>query len=1068
MMRKTQGALTLTTILGLAFVPAAWCQVSSGSLAGEVHTSSNAAVSGAKVTARDEATGFLRRTASEEAGAYQIDDLAPGSYTLTVTRSGYRTLTVSGITVEVNQHARLDLGLTPGEEKDTVTVSAHVSDVQTDDPSIGYRLDSSTFSELPLAQRNVISLVTLGPGAIPRQLGGFVHDLNNDVQAGTRGSVALNPPINGARPNMNVQLLDGAYNTDRNTFAIVILPPLDAVREFRIQSSLASAGFVQAGGGISDIVTKSGSRTFHGSAFAFLQNEATDAENYFDNPALPRAIFRQNQFGGSLGGPITSSTFFFGAYEGLLTKFGNPSAQLVPTAIVRNGNFTGGNVIYDPQAIDSATGSRVPFAGNVIPSNRVDGIATKYLSGFEPLPNIPLSATGNYIDTTPSTNNNHTGSIRIDHDMKRYGLLFARYTINNEGGGIGGSFPLRPTSEQVRAQQVTIGHTLSTPLLLNELRASFSRLRTFDVPLSAFHENTAEQLGLSDAPADPVAFGLPYFLIDNYATVTDDPTLPQTQRDNTWNISDGISLLRGRHTLRLGADWIDFQFDFLQSELVRGQYEYTGGFTGNGTAGTGDPLADFLLGYPQNTQRTVGSALAHLRQSSYAAYVQDDWRVSPALTLNLGMRYEYIAPYTDANGKLLDVAYTTPQPTLVPESQATAPRLANFAPRVGMAYRLPSAFGTSHETVFRAGYGIYFVPEIAAESYDLLLNGLTTQINETNAAETPILTTANGFPATSSTGFSSYYGLDQNAATPYVQQWNAGFQKEVPGAILFEVSYVGSKGTHLGRFDRENIPSAPGPGELQLRRPFPELGTIFQRKHIANSVYHSLQLKAEKRLVKSLSFVGSFVWSKAIDDADSILAGQYDGVGAQNENDLRLERGLSFFNVPRRLSIGFVYSLPKAPLLRPILNGWQSSGVITLQDGTPINPFYYTEDFANTGTPNRPNVVPGQALGSPAGGQTVAHWFNTAAFSNPAPYTYGNAGRDIIPGPGNEVIDLALHRRFQVRERLSLELRGEAYNSLNHPNYGIPGPYPDLTSIFGVILSSGSPRRIQFGARFDF
>jgi Carboxypeptidase regulatory-like domain/TonB dependent receptor len=1062
-------AMWLGFTAGLIFSNCLWGQVSTGSLSGEVREVGAAAVAGVTVAARDEGTGFIRRSVSSTEGSYRMDELSPGSYTITATRQGYRTLSISHITVEVNEQARLDLELTPGQQRDVVTVTAHVSEVQAEEPSIGYRLDSPVVSELPLDQRNVASLITLGPGAIPRQLGGFTHDQDNDEQAGSRGSVALNPPVNGGRPYMNTQLLDGAGNTDRNTFAIVIVPPLDSVREFRIQSSLASAAFAQAGGGVSDIVTKAGGQTLHGSLFEFLQNEATDARNFFDNPALPRSIVRLNQFGGSLGGavPIVPSTFFFVAYEGLVGKAGKPSAQTVPTQTVRSGDFSGGATIFDPLSLN-ADGSRAAFAGNTIPQSLIDPIAKTYLAEFEPLPNIPPTSTGNYIDTTPSTNNNQTVSARIDHDMKKAGQLFGRYTINNEDGGIGGNFPLRPTSEDVRAQQVAIGHSLAGASWQNEARASFTRLRVFDVPLSAFHENTAKELGLVNAPTDPAAWGLPYFLIDNYATVTDDPTLPQTQRDNTWSVGDSISMVRGRHALRMGGEWSAFQMDYVQSQSVRGQYEYTGAFTGNGTPGTGDPLADFLLGYPQNTQRTVGSALAHLRQSIYAAFFQDDWKLRPSLTINLGVRYEYASPYRDARGQMLNVNYSQNPPALVPISEASQPRAANFAPRVGLAWRLPPGLMGPGEMVFRAGYGIYFVPEIAAESYDLVLNGITTQINTTDGTQKPILTTLNGFPQTSTTGFPSYYGLDKNAASPYVQQWNAGFQKELPGRMLFEASYVGSKGTHLGRFDRENIPPEPEPGPLQLLRPFPTLGTIFQRKHIANSSYNSLQLKVEKRFTNSLSFVASYVWSKSIDDADSILAGSFEGAGAQDENNLRLERGLSFSNVPRRLSAGFVYNIPAVQRLKSLTGGWQLSGVITLQDGTPLNPFYFGADYSNTGTPNRPNLVPGQVLNAPVGGQTVAHWFNTAAFSTPAPYTYGDAGRDILPGPGNEVVDLALHRRFAIRERLSLELRAEAFNSLNHPNYGIPGPYPDFTSIFGVILSTGTPRHLQFGARLDF
>ena len=1061
----------IVALFSLLLATAAWGQVSSGSISGEVRDPSAASMRGVALTVRRETTGFSRRAETNDVGAYRVDELPPGKYSVTAERPGFRTLTMKAVAVEVNQQAQLDMTMEIGEASDAVTVNSQVTPLQKEDSAIGYLLDAPTILELPLSQRNVIALVTLGPGAIPRQLGGFTHDLDNDVQAGSRGSVALNPPINGARPYMNVELLDGAYNTDRNTFAIVIAPPLESVQEFRIQSSLSPAAFAQAGGGVVDVATKSGSTQFHGSAFEFFQNEATDAQPYFSNSALPRPIFRTNQFGGSLGGPLpVHSTFFFVTYEGLRGKNATPSAQLVPGAAVRGGNFQGGNVVYDPLSAGVAAG-RVPFAGNVIPASRIDPIASKYLAQYEPLPNIVPTGTGNYIDNTPSTNWNDSVSGRLDRQFQHAGTLFGRYTINNEDGGIGGQFPLRPTTENVRAQQAAIGHTFAGSNWINEARLSFTRLRVFDVPQSAFKQNVAAALGLNDGPTNPFAFGLPYFFVTDYSTVTDDPTLPQVQRDNTWDVSDAVSRTHGRHNWRFGADWVHFQFNYLQSQMVRGQYTYSGAFTGNGTnPNTGDGFADFLLGYPQSTQRTVGSAQAYLRQDNYSGYIQDDWRITDALTLNLGLRYDYTSPYTDARNQLFNLDYSmSPQaPRLIPVREALAPEVTNFAPRLGLAYRLPGFLSRGGDTVFRAGYGIYFSPEIAAEAYDLVLNGIRTELNETSGAGLPVLTTKNGFPQTSGTGFPSYFGLDRNAATPYVQQWNGGFQKELPGAVVFEADYIGGRGTHLGRYDRLNIPPEPGPGELQSRRPFPELGTIFQRKHVANSSYNSLQLKAEKRLTNSLSFLASFVWSKSIDDADSILAGLFDGAGAQNENNLRLERGLSFFDVPRRVSAAFVYSFPNGRFLRAALNGWQMSGVITLQDGTPLNPFYIATDFANTGTPNRPNVVPGQSVSLPPGQRTAQHWFNTNAFSDPAPYTYGNAGRDIIPGPGNEVVDLSLHRRIRIGERAGLEIRAESFNILNHPNWGIPGPYPDLGPFFGAILSSGNPRRFQFAVRADF
>ena len=1066
--------LILLSCLGL------WGQVSSGTFYGQAVDQSGARVSAVKVEVRQEKTGFLRTALTDDSGSYRVPDLDPGTFSITAQKQGFRTFVASHLKLEINQSAQVDLRLEVGATHDSISVIGAVSPLQTEDSSEGYHFDAATLTELPLDGRNILSLVTAGPGAIPRQLGGFVHDLDNDVQESSRGSVALNPPINGARPSMNTYVIDGAYDTDRNTFSSVVIPPLDSVQEFRVQSSLAAPMFSQAGGGVIDIATKSGSRQFHGSGFEFLRNEATDAHNYFDDPTLPRPIFRSNQFGGSLGGPLPiKSTFFFVAYEGLRSKSASASLQLVPDAASRTGNFQeNSGVIYDPLTLDPS-GDRQPFPNNIIPENRIDPIASKYLLQYEPLPNRSPGSSSNYLDATPSISNNNSVSGRIDHQFRSSGLLFGRYTLNNEDGDLAGSFPLRPTSELLRAQQIVLGHTFAKTSWINELRLSFTRLRLFDAPASAFKQNEAASLGLDNPPTDPFAFGLPYFFLTDYSTVTDSPNLPQIQRDNTWDFSDTMTFLRGRHTWTMGLDYNIFDFNYQQSNLIRGKYTYTGAFSSSSIDGSGgDALADFLLGFPLNTERTVGSPLAYLRQSDYAAFVGDGWQATRRLTVNLGLRYEYDSPFTEAQNKFLNLDYSTlpAEPRLVSVHQASDPNPLNFSPRAGVAWRVPGFLSRGGDTVFRAGYGIYFNPEIADEAYALVLNGVSTQINETSGTGLPVLTTKDGFPSTASTGLPSYFGLDQHAPTPYVQQWNAGFQRSLPGQILFETSYIGSKGTHLGLFRRFNTPLHtetgedlnPRPGDLQALRTFPDLGTIFQRQHIGNSSYQSLQIKAERRFRGSLTFLASYVWSKSIDDADNVLVGQYDSAGAQNENNLHLERGLSFANVPQRFSGSFVWYIPNSPILRPVLDHWQLSGLITLQDGTPLNPFYIATDIANSGTPNRPNIVPGQSISLPSDQRTPDHWFNTAAFSTPAPFTFGDAGRDTIPGPGNEVTDIAVQRRFPIKERASFELRIESFNVLNHPNYGIPGPYPDLGPFFGKILSTGSPRRLQFGIRFDF
>src|SRR5579871_666806 len=1064
----------------LAASPLARAQVSSATLLGDIHDPSGALVPGVSITVKQNATGFVRSTATNAEGAYRVDELSPGAYTVTAEKAPFRTFESKQVTLEVSQKARLDITLTLGDPGNNITVSDQVSPVQSDDATVGYRLESSNIDALPLVQRNVVNLITLGPGAIPRQLGGFISDQVNSVQA-NRGATALNPPINGARSYMNAFLVDGANDTDRNTFAIAVEPPMDSVQEFRIDTSAVTAEYSQAAGGIMDVVTKSGSLGWHGSAFEYFRNEALDAHNFFDDPTLPRPIFRQNQFGGSFGGrvPKLSKTFFFASYEGLRGKSASPMHALVPDAVIRTGDFAGRNPIYNPFSLD-ANGNRLPFPNNSIPSGLIDPIVSKFLSTYEPLPNTS-NAAGNYLDTTPSTHHNDNVSARIDHEFRNQSRLFTRYTINDERNVLANFFPELPDNENLRAQQAVIGYTASGASWLNDARLDFTRLKIFDTPQGAFHQDLAGQLGIPGFSGNPANFGLPYFLVQDFSTVTDAPNLPQLQRDNLWQLSDGFSLMRGRHTFKTGVEFRHAGVNYLQSNVPRGEYIFTGALTAsnpNNSLVTGDAFADFLLGLPQNTSRTVGLAEGYLRDNTYAAYVQDDWRITAGLTINLGVRYEYFSPFSDERNQLLNLNYSTlpHAPVMQTVSTASNSNYNNLAPRAGLAWTPKFSLWRGRKMVFRAAYGIYYTPEIATEAYNLVLNNIRTENNATTGAS-PVLTIENGFPQNSSLGFPTLYGLDRNAPTGYMQQWNAGLQQELGGGIVFEAAYIGSKGTDLGLYRRFNTPAhvetgenlAPRPGDLQSLRTFPSLGPIIQVQHIANSSYNSLQLKATKRMGKSLSFLTSFVWSKSLDDADLPIAGLFDAVGAQDERNLRLERGLSFFNVGRRFSGGYVYNIP-APggFLRPIAHNWQTSGIVTMQDGTPETPFYFSADFANSGTPNRPNLVPGQSTSLPSGQRTVAEWFNAGAFSQPAPFTFGNAGRDILPTPGDVFFDLSLARSFHPRESHAIQFRAEFFNAFNHPNLGIPGDNPDFGPFFGRTLATGQPRRIQLALRYDF
>ncbi len=635
-------------------------QVSSGSLLGDAHDEKAATIAGVLIVARNNDTGFSRSATSNALGSYRMDDLLPGAYTVTAQHDGFEAETVSPIFVEINQKARLDFRLHVGSVHDAVTVTARTSPVQTDDAAEGYTLDSNFVEALPLIGRNIISLVTLGPGAIPRQLGGFTHDIINDLQ-GNRGAVAFNAPVNGARSTENSYILDGAYNTDRNTFSIAVVPLMESVSEFRIQTSLAPAEFAESGGAVIDVVTKPGGKAFHGNAFEFLRNEATDAQGFFDVPGLPRGVFRQNQFGATLSGPVAPATFFFVSYEGLRSLSASSTQHLVPNAATRGGDFSGGSPIFDPLTLDPSTGLRQPFANNMIPASRIDPTVAKYLALYEPLPNYPLANGFDYVDSTP--NRDHaTTAPRASITPGASAVICSEGTPSMTTARCWPvRFPALPTAETLRAQQVGRRIHIRGTSWVNESPLLLSRGFGFSIFLPMLSAPTFLRIsGIQGFPSDPFTFGLPALTVTDYDTVQDSDNLPQTQRDNTWYFSDGFSRTIGRHTWKAGFQFTHFTMGYLQSLFVRGNFIFNGSYTSDpaNPGATGDAFADFLLGFPAQTQREAGSAQAYLHQNTYSAYLQDDWRVTPSISISAGLRYEYSAPFSEDRGALLNLDYS--------------------------------------------------------------------------------------------------------------------------------------------------------------------------------------------------------------------------------------------------------------------------------------------------------------------------------------------------------------------------------------------------------------------------
>ncbi|HEY3129250.1 MAG TPA: carboxypeptidase regulatory-like domain-containing protein, partial [Acidobacteriota bacterium] len=1090
----TRPAPVVLLVLLIALTgPSLSAQSSTGSIFGKVTDPSGAVVPGATVTARR--LGWERTTLSDDRGQFHLAGLMPGQWELLVELAGFRS-SRSRIFLDVNQQFRHDVQLQIG-----IASSIEVTDVaepSSESPTVSFVLPPVGMTELPLNARDFMSLASLGPGPIPRHLGGFIVDGFTDLQP-RRGEVGFNFPVNGARANMNAHLLDGTSNSDGHVQAFVANPSIESILEFRVQTANSSAEFGRMGGGQINVVTRSGSEKIHGSLFEFLRNEKLDARNFFDPHDQKKIPFKQSQFGGTIGGPLDlpflagrPRLFYFSSYEGLRSRLAHTSLVTVPTAALRSGNFAGRKPIFDPQAIDPATGLRRLFSGNQIPANRIDPVAPLLLEQFQPLPNRPGDL-NNYTDSRPQANRRDVGTVRIDYAAGGRDLIFGRYTLNADDDLTPGFFPGTGTVVGLRAQNLTLAYNHSfSPVTLNDWRFGFNRLRLFDIPENAFKNDVVGKLGINGIDRDPVNFGFPRFDIPEFVMVGDELLLPLSQRDNTFHLSDSVTAIRGKHALKLGVELEKFQYNFLQRQSSRGQFQFTGVFTSNLSdfEGTGEPFADFLLGLPQRTIRTVGAAQAYLRRSSTSGFLQDDYKATSRLTLNLGLRYEYFGPFMELRDNYynLDYSQLPRAPQLVRAAKngplgrsLVHPDRNNFAPRIGFAFR-PFSGGSALWTL-RGGYGVFYDQGIGARFYDLVRNGIRTETNQA-APEKPVLTLRQGFPAGADTGIPSYFSSDVNARTGYVQNWNLAVQFPVPNAIAAELAYVGAKGTKLERYRTFNTPLheltgenlPPRPGVIQELRSFPELGKIIHRENSASSTFHSLQAKAERRFSGGLFFQSSFVWAKSIDDADGILPGFYDSIPAQDERNLRAERALSFFDVRARFTSSLVWDPPvgrnhslwaNQGLITWLVSDWQIAGNVLEQGGTPLNPVLLTNP-ANADTSTRPNRVPGVEISLPRSQRTPERFFNTDAFAFPAPYTFGNAGRNIITGPGNNIVDLSLSRRFKPGEKAQVQFRSDFFNLFNHPNWGIPLPYVDFGPAFGSIAASGEPRRIQLSLKITF
>jgi len=1074
---KTKIRISLGLVLVvLSFSLTAVAQNYRGAIRGRVTDPQGASIPEAQLKLIDQETNETRTAKTDRNGDFTISLLRPGSYQLEVEREGFGKY-VSTVTLQVNQELRLDVSLKIATTRvDDNVIAAPAGALKYESASLGAVMDNRQVTGLPLDGRNFLELSLLTPGAAPAAQG----------SAGSvRGDFAFN--INGSREDANNFLLDGVNNVDPKLNTFGVKPPVDAIREFEVLTSAYDASFGRSAGAQVNVVLKSGTNKFHGTAYEFLRNQVLDARNYFVPSDQRDPRYQRNQFGFSIGGPVIKDrTFFFGDYEGARFREGVTRLANVPTARERVGDFS--QSLFGPPLIP---GTQTPFPGGQIPQPALNPIGLR-IAALYPLPNrnVPFQ---NYVSSPIQRDRNDLFDVRIDHALSADTQISARYSFTDRTlfepfSGVTQVFvPGYGNNVLRRGQNLMLGGThVFSPRLINDARVAYSRVGN-QVLIENPGVSVNQQVGLPELSNNPRDFGLSFIRVTGFSPLGHEFNNPQNSVTNVFQVLDTATYARGAHLFKFGFDFHYAQQNAFRDVQSRGLLTFPGQVSfrlPDGTPAiipfiTGNALANLLMGLPLVTGGARLDNHQHLRTESYSFFVNDSFRIRPRMTLSAGLRYEYNSPpvdtqdranlYDPVTGRLVQVGTGGVQRAGY-ESDKN-----NFAPRVALAW----AFGKDSATVVRAGYGVYYDQSPLAPGEGLYFNPPFFDFRFYFQLPQAPLTIFNPFPFnTPSQSPPSAFAFDRNLRTSYTQHWNLSVQRQFGANLVAELAYVGAKGTKLLAARDINQPQA-SPQPLNLR-PNPLFGEITQQEGSAASNYHSFQARAQQRLAFGLALLGAYTYGKSIDNASGIFSSAGDPNYPQNSFDLGAERGRSGFDVRHRFSLSYSYDLPfgkgksllgDAGLATALLTGWQTYGVITLQTGRPFTVALLPEfDNSNTGISNlgflgndRPNLIGRAKLQNP----TPELWFNTTAFAIPPFGSFGNSGRNIVDGPGFQNVNFSLIKNTALWEAATIQFRTEFFNLFNHPNFGLPDNFVGSPS-FGRVLSADSPRRIQFGLKLLF
>jgi hypothetical protein len=1109
------GRLIVLLLVVLAWVPAfARAQGSTAALAGAARDEQGLIVAGATVTVSGTENNFRRTVTTDTQGQFECAGLLPGEYHVTVDLAGFARQERT-VHLEVNQRVRLDVVLRAGGVSQHVDVRTTVPQLHVTDAVVGEVIDQHQVAELPLNGRQFLELALLVPGA----------HTSHGAQMGDASPLYWRPGQNsaitiaGARPNSNVYLLDGTVNTDPSFNTFVISLPPDAIREFQIQTGTYTAE-LGSGTGQINVVTKSGSLTPKGSLYEYVRNSKFDSPEFTNPDALPP--FSQNQFGGTLGGPAGHGFFFFGGYEGLRSTQHMSNIMFVPGTAIRTGDFSGTAPIYDPLTnranpafnaalpISAANPQfiRTQFPDNRIPLDRINPVALQVLQKYVVQPNLD-DPTDNYLDTRAQEFRNDAVNLRLDRAWSHGTSVFGRYSLSNETGFTPENLPGFGAHHDNRVQNLSVSFVNPTAThLLTETRFGFARMRLHRFGETANGADLVTQLGIPGVGfGGPDAFGLPRFDIQGYDPIGDSLLCTPCRYDNNnFQAGERVTWSAGRHSVRFGGDARKFNWDMLGFFQNRGYFQFTSPITSRTSLadGTGDPLASFLLGMPALAQRQAGTPSMKMRQMTYAAFLQDDWRVTPSLTLNLGLRYDLQPPLHDISKILTNLDFSHGAPVAFVGGQNGYPAglvntdTNNVSPRLGFAWAPGDA-----RNVLRAGAGVFFAyPDMNLWCNQVHNVPLVFPEIQTNNAATPAINTFGFAPPVLGRTLVGFTAIDTNLQIPRIEQASFSYERQLTASTMIQVGYLGARGSNLDRSRLVNN-AQPGPGGVQPRRPYQTIsfvpntdlgalpsgvtvqsltfpvGPINLLESTGKSDYNSLWILGKRSFSAGLSFLASYTYAHSMTDAPTFRSPANEAEVPQNSFDPAADWGPSGCDIRHRFVGSVIYKIPYDAaggatlgqrVARRVLGGWQASLIFQWQSGFPFTISVFG-DTANAGSllnvnPIRANVVPG--VSPDIDNPTADLWFNTAAFTTPAPFTFGTATRNSVWGPGLKKADLAMDRALPLLRASALHLRVEAFNLFNTVNYGTPNRFVN-TPQFGSITEAATPaRQIQFAVRATF